>query len=113
MPWTTVSLDYRPKEPKVKIPKNAPQRFQNRNYYEVSSFTSWKDVSCVNAALYPLEDRIDLGGDLEAQIEAIADQTSDEGERMVQAVRLVQDKIRYLYNGMGFGNYTPQTPEET
>jgi tetratricopeptide (TPR) repeat protein len=111
--WTTISLDYRPKEPKVKIPKNAPNRFQNRNHYEVSSFTSWKDVSRVNAALYPLDERIEPGGDLEAQIQAIADQTSDDGERMVLAVRLVQDKVRYLYNGMGFGNYTPQTPEET
>lgn len=111
--WTNLEFDYRPKEPDVKIPKNAPARFEDRNYFEVASFASWKDVSRVNAALYPDNDGIIKGGGLEQEIQAIAHQTRDKKERAALALSLVQDKIRYLYNGMGFGNYSPQRPEET
>tara|TARA_R110001606_G_scaffold74190_4_gene171923 strand:+ start:2548 stop:5412 length:2865 start_codon:yes stop_codon:yes gene_type:complete len=111
--WTTLVFDYRPKEPDVAIPDNAPTRFKDRNYFEVTSFSSWDDVSRVNAALYPSADGITKGGELEQQIQAIADLTPDKKERAALALRLVQDKIRYLYNGMGFGDYSPQKPEET
>ncbi len=111
--WTNLEFHYRSNEPDVKIPKNAPVRFQDRNHFELASFTSWKDVSRVNAALYPHKDGIVEGGGLDLEIRAIASQTRDKKERMALALRLVQDKIRYLYNGMGFGNYSPQKPEET
>ncbi|WP_254305618.1 tetratricopeptide repeat protein [Sphingopyxis sp. BSNA05] len=111
--WTNLEIDYRSSEPDVEIPKNAPMRFRDRNLFEVASFASWKDVSRVNAALYPRNDGIVKGGALDQEIRAIADQTRDKKQRTALALRLVQDKIRYLYNGMGFGNYSPQKPEET
>jgi len=111
--WTILNFDYRPEEPDFEIPKNAPTRFKQKNYFEMASFTSWKDVSRVNAALYPENDGIIAGGELNREIQAIANQTSDKKERMALALQMVQDKVRYLYNGLGFGNYTPQTPEET
>ncbi|MEP3224861.1 MAG: tetratricopeptide repeat protein [Parasphingorhabdus sp.] len=111
--WNILDFDYRPEEPPVKIPKNAPSRFKRGNYFEVTSFASWKDVSRVNAALYSFDDGIVAGGDLDQEIAAIAKTTSDKKKRMALALQLVQDKVRYLYNGLGFGNYTPQTPEKT
>ncbi|GAA0475016.1 hypothetical protein GCM10009096_15780 [Parasphingorhabdus litoris] len=111
--WTSLSFDHRPKELDYKIPKNAPPRFKQKSYFEVASFTSWEDVSRVNAALYPQNDGIVKNGDLNREIQAIAKRTQDKQERMALALQLVQDKVRYLYNGLGFGNYTPQTPEET
>ncbi|WP_321323242.1 DUF3857 domain-containing protein [uncultured Parasphingorhabdus sp.] len=111
--WTNLEVDYRSKAPDVEIPKDAPMRFKDRNLFEVASFASWKDVSRVNAALYPRKDGIVKGGALDQEIQAIAAQTRDKKQRTALALRLVQDKIRYLYNGMGFGNYTPQQPEET
>lgn len=111
--WKQLSFDFRYKDLDVKIPKNAPVRFNKSNYFEVSSFKSWEDVSRVNAVLYSEDDGILEGGNLDLEIQAIAKQTSDKKKRMALALRLVQDKVRYLYNGMGFGNYTPQTPEET
>jgi|GEM_PF-1329907 len=111
--WTNLEINYRAKEPDVEIPDNAPMRFKDRNLFEVASFASWKDVSRVNAALYPRSDGIIKGGSLEQEIQAIAGQTRDKRERAALALRLVQDKIRYLYNGMGFGDYSPQKPEET
>lgn len=111
--WTTLSFDHRAKKPDVEIPKNAPQRFKQGDFFEVASFASWKDVSRVNAALYPEDDGVIQGGGLDREIQAIAEQTSDKHEQMALALRLVQDKVRYLYNGLGFGNYAPQLPEET
>ncbi|MEO9468528.1 DUF3857 domain-containing protein [Parasphingorhabdus sp.] len=111
--WNILNFGYRTKDQDFKIPKNAPARFKKKNYFEVSSFASWADVARVNSALYPENDGIEAGGDLDLEIQAIAEQTTDKKERMALALRLVQDKIRYLYNGMGFGNYTPQTPEDT
>lgn len=111
--WTTLNFNYRPEERDVKIPKNAPSRFKRSNYFEVASFTSWKDVSRVNADLYPENDGILADGALDLEIQAIANQTSNKQERMALALQMVQDKVRYLYNGLGFGNYTPQSPEET
>jgi len=111
--WTTLHFNHRAKEPDVEIPKNAPLRFQEGDYYEIASFKSWRDVSQVSADLYPDEDGVVSGGALDLEIKAIANRTSDKEERMALALRLVQDRTRYLYNGLGFGNYTPQTPEET
>ena len=34
-------------------------------------------------------------------------------KRVAFALDLVQDKVRYLYNGMAGGNYTPQKPADT
>lgn len=111
--WTIVSFQHRPKAEETEIPKNAPQRFKQGHFYEFSSFSSWEDVSQVNAALYSSRNEIVDGGELDREIRAIAEQTTDKRERISLALRMVQDKVRYLYNGLGFGNYAPQSPEET
>ncbi len=111
--WNILDFDYRVPQLDVEIPKNAPVRFKDANYFEAASFASWEDVWQVNDKLYPEDDGIVTGGELDLMIKAIAEQTDDKKERMALAVRLVQDQIRYLFNGMGFGNYAPQSPEET
>ncbi len=111
--WNILEFDYRAPQLDVEIPDNAPMRFRDANYFEAASFRSWEDVWLVNDKLYPEEDGIVPGGELDLVIKAIAEQTDDKKERMALALRLVQDQIRYLFNGMGFGNYEPQTPEET
>src|SRR5690606_2894277 len=47
------------------------------------------------------------------QAERIMRETVDPMERMAKAVRLVQDDVSYLLNGLDGGNYLPQGAEET
>ncbi|WNO54662.1 tetratricopeptide repeat protein [Stakelama saccharophila] len=53
------------------------------------------------------------GGDLAGEVAKIEKASSDPKVRAAAALRLVQDKVRYLFKGMDGGNYTPQSPAKT
>ncbi len=94
-------------------PSYAPARFVPPDLFEVSSFTSWNDVSKVTAPHYATEGLIMPGSPLAAQIAKIAASTNDPKLRTAAALRMVQDEVRYLFNGQTQGNYVPQKPAET
>lgn len=95
-------------------PKSAPLRFAAPALFEVSSFSNWRDVSKVAAGLYAVADgMIPAGSPLAARVAAIAAGSSDKTVRAAAALRVVQDEIRYLFNGQTQGNYVPQAPMQT
>lgn len=100
-----------PKQPE--IPENAPNRFHNPPALFASQFGSWQEVSKTAYALYGTGGLIAPGTELAAEIASIRKASNDPMQQSALALRFVQDKIRYLYNGLGFGNYNPQTPEQT
>lgn len=100
-----------PKEDKM--PKNAPIRYRMAPFFEASNFQSWKEVSKTASPQYETDGLIAQAPELAAEVAAIKAQTDDPMIRSELAIRLVQDKVRYLYNGLGYGNYEPQSPEET
>ena len=94
-------------------PENAPARFIRAPTINYSTFGSWEHVSRSVAKLYDDRAVLEPGGPLAERVAQIAAQNSSPMARMTAAVELVQGEVRYLYKGMDFGNYTPQSPAET
>ena len=95
------------------MPEDAPLRFRHPPQAEFSSFADWHDVSRTMAPIYATDGLIRNDSPLAAEVHRIANAASSDLERTQSALRLVQDKIRYLAVGMNGGNYVPQTPTDT
>ncbi len=95
------------------VPPDAPVRFRMPPLLQAGTFADWEEVSRVMAPLYATDGAIAAGGPLAEQVAAIEAAHSDPLARAVAALRLVQDEISYLANGMEGGNYIPQAPAET
>ena len=95
------------------LPTDAPIRFTPPAFFEASSFASWADVAKIMVPLYATDGLIKPGSPLAERVAKIAATTSDPKTRAALALRMVQDDVRYLFNGQTQGNYVPQTPAET
>lgn len=95
------------------VPEDAPVRFTQHPLIQAASFAGWADVSRRMAPHFATEQAIAPGSSLAARVAAIAAQSPDPLRRAAAAVRIVQDDIGYLMNGMNGGNYLPQSPAET
>lgn len=100
-----------PKLPEV--PKNSPSRFTPQPLLQFSSFPDWASVAKVMAPLYAVKGTISPGSDLAARVDAIAARSPDPVRRLADALRLVQDEVRYELIALGNGNYMPQAPADT
>ncbi|WP_162627744.1 DUF3857 domain-containing protein [Erythrobacter sp. KY5] len=94
-------------------PNDAPSRFKIGELMQVSTYADWQAVSSNMARHYKVEGSIAPGGDLAAEVARIAEASDDPLTRAAMAVKLVQDDVSYLLNGLDGGNYLPQSPEET
>ena len=95
------------------MPTDAPLRFQADPIVELTSFADWPQVSRVMAPLFATAGTITPGGPIANEIARIKGETNSPRERAAAALRLVQDRIAYLAEGMNGGNYVPQSPERT
>ena len=95
------------------VPDDAPTRFRLGDIMQVSTYADWAAVSRNHAAHYVTSGKVTPGGDLAGRIAGIAKASPDALTRAALALRLVQDDVSYLMNGMDGGNYIPQAPEET
>lgn len=95
------------------VPEDAPSRFQLGELMQVSTYADWAAVSRNHAKHYGTSGQVTPGGDLAGRIAGIAAASKDPLTRAAMALRLVQDDVSYLMNGMAGGNYIPQLPEET
>jgi len=110
--WTYLELDA-PGAQAPKPPIGAPPRFRRLGFMETSSFESWNEISRIMAPLYAKAAVIDRDSNLRAEIAAIAKRTKDPGERAFAALRLVEEKTRYFFIGIGDGGYVPAQADET
>lgn len=94
-------------------PKDAPPRFQWQRVVEFSDFADWAAVSRHFAPLYAKAAHIAEGSPLEAEARRIAATHLRPLDRAAAALKLVQQDVRYIYVGLGSGNLTPATAEET
>ena len=91
----------------------APARFNLRRLIEYSEFSSWGEISTL---LWPLFDKAsNLAPDspIRAEAKKIASATSDPAARAEAALRLVEDRIRYVYIGLDGGNFRPASADDT
>ncbi len=95
------------------MPRDAPARFQAMTFLDATSYADWGAVAKTMAPLYATKGLIAPGSALAKEVAAIAAAATDPRARTAAALQLVQDKVRYLFNGMAQGNYVPQSPAET
>lgn len=94
-------------------PKDAPARYQWQRMVEFSDFADWAAVSRHFAPLYAKAAHIPEASPLKAEARRIAAAHARPLERAAAALKLVQQDVRYIYAGLGNGNLTPATAEET
>jgi tetratricopeptide (TPR) repeat protein len=109
----TVLTQVQPVIKQDEMPADAPLRYQRPPGLEFSTFPAWSDLSRTMAPLYATAGKVQDGGTLEAAIDKIAKAGTDPKMRAALALALVQNEVRYLYNGLANGNYVPQAPEQT
>jgi tetratricopeptide (TPR) repeat protein len=97
----------------TQAPAGAPARFADTGRFEISLAPSWADVSAIMAPLYSKAAQIPPGSPLRPEIEAIKAASTDPKARAAAALRLVQNKVRYVYLGMNNGGYVPADADIT
>ncbi len=106
------SLEQR--DPKaVVFSEGVPMRYNLRRLVQYSDFAGWDDVSSRFLPLFSTASAIPANSPLRAEIARIAAASSDPAERARQALRLVQNDVRYVFVGLNGGNYRPMTADET
>jgi tetratricopeptide (TPR) repeat protein len=96
------------------LPDDAPLRYHMLpQLIQVGNFADWRDVSRTLAPLFATKGAIEPGGPIAQQVADIEKAHSQPLDRALAALRVVQDQISYLANGMNGGNYVPQTPTDT
>ncbi|MFT2009662.1 DUF3857 domain-containing protein [Pontibacter sp. 13R65] len=76
----------------------------------LSEYTSWEQVAKWALPLYNQQQKPNQA--LLTQIDSIRDQFSSDEQRLVAALRFVQDEVRYLGFEAGIGGYKPRSPSE-
>lgn len=94
-------------------PKDAPARYQWQRIIEFTDFADWATISRHFAPLFAKAARIDEGSALDREAARIAAAHGAPLDRARAALKLVQRDVRYIYVGLGDGNLTPATAEET
>ena len=93
--------------------EGAPERVNLRRYVQYSSFADWADVADTLRPLFEAGSRLAPNSPIRAEAAKIAAKSSDPAVRAAEALRLVQERIRYVYVGLGEGAYRPATADET
>ncbi len=94
-------------------PAGAPFRYHWLGRLYGSSYDSWNQVSSQVSTLFEQAATLPPNSDLRAEAAAIAAGSSDPKVRAFQALKLVEDKIRYFYIGTNDGGYVPAPADET
>lgn len=76
----------------------------------VSSIQAWSEVTAWALPLYQHADPLPAG--LSAEVDAYAAANKDPRDRIIWALRYVQDKVRYVSLSIGVGSYLPRSPAE-
>jgi tetratricopeptide (TPR) repeat protein/transglutaminase-like putative cysteine protease len=97
----------------VIVADGAPARVNLRRFLQYSGFSDWAEVSTVLQPLYEKASTLGPDSPVKAEAARIAAATSDPKARAAAALKLVQDRIRYVYIGLGDGNYRPAAADET
>jgi tetratricopeptide (TPR) repeat protein len=95
------------------VPRDAPGRYQRPTFLRVGSYSGWNELSQKMATHYISAAQVGKDSQVARQAAAIMKAVADPLERTERAVRLVQDDVSYLLNGLDGGNYLPQHASET
>ena len=96
-----------------KAPIAAPLRYRRVGLMEASSFRTWNEISKLMAPLFAKAAQLSSASPIKAEAAGIAAQTNDPKARAFAALKLVEDKTRYFFLGMGDGGYVPAKADDT
>tara|TARA_R110001606_G_scaffold74462_3_gene172557 strand:+ start:7706 stop:10648 length:2943 start_codon:yes stop_codon:yes gene_type:complete len=88
-------------------PKGAPARYAPVRVIEFTDYGAWNEISALMAPLYIDAAQIPADSSLMAEVDKIREAGSDPKVRAQSALKLVQDRVRYVYRGMNTGNLVP------
>ena len=96
----------------LKLPDFTPTRFRTP-ILQMSAYAGWQPVA--NALVEPFAAARASAADsaLAAEADKIAAATSDPGKRALAALRLAQERVRYVALLLGEGAYLPASADET
>ena len=92
----------------VKVEENVPAEFPAWGSVDIASTARWQSV--VDAVQPYYKPATDFPAAFAGKLDAIAAKHPLPEDRMIQAMRLVQDEIRYVSLSMGSGSYIPRDP---
>ena len=106
--WETFHLDEHHSE------TNQPSWYQDFSQVQISSFETWQDVVNWNLAFYQLPQNLATESPIEMieLVQAWKQAYATPEEQALQALRFVQDKIRYLGFEQGDHSFKPHSPQE-
>jgi len=108
------AIDFRfDNPPPLSAPKDAPPRFQMQRLVEYSGLADWQAVSRQFAPMYATSAKLNARSPVKAEAARIAAASSTPLARASAALRLVQQDVRYIYVGLGAGNLTPASADDT
>ena len=90
---------------------NTPDWYPTWGSISLSSFTSWGQV--VDWAMPRYAVVGDLPPELAARVDAIASKYAKPEDRITEAMRLVEDDLRYVSLSIGNNSFRPRSPAET
>lgn len=102
-----------PIEKAPEMPSDAPSRFTRDAVLRVGTFADWKELSSAFAPHYIKAATVADDSPVAAEAQRITKASQDPLTRAAMALRLVQDDVSYLLNGLDGGNYMPQTADLT
>jgi len=105
--WTLDGL------PALKAPKGAPLRFMPVRRVEFTQYGKWSDLAAVLAPHYDKAATLAADSPLKAEVARIRAASADPKVQAAAALKLVQDRVRYVYRGMNEGNLAPSSADET
>ena len=97
----------------VIMPKNAPVRYAIGRMGEATDFRSWSEAAQLMMPLYTAAAVIPAAGPLRDELEKIQKASGDPHARAEMALRLVQDRVRYVALLMGQGGLVPASAQST
>ncbi len=94
----------------VKSEDDAPGWYVAYGHITLSSLSSWKDVSALILPFFANKDA--LPPELETRVAKIMRDYRRPEDRVTEALRLVQDDLRYVSLSIGVGSFVPRNPTE-
>ena len=80
---------------------------------QFTSFRSWSEVAAAHSSLYDQARKTADGSPLAAEASKIAASSSDPHKRMLAALQLAQERVRYIAMLLGDGAFKPTGADET
>lgn len=96
----------------VSLPNNVPGRLKSPLLH-VSSYADWNEVAMELAPIFAKARKPLANSQLFEEADRIAAATRNPGDRMMGALRLSQEQVRYVALLLGEGAYVPEAVDET